>query len=203
MVEKRYTCVGCSMDFKVLGRPDSPVYKQHEVEMNVECPFCSRTNAIVWPQDESLPSVVPVESENSQAKSAMGDFYVQPQCCISCGVPQAVAPDLVGWTNEAYPQCFWMKQPQTAEELDRAVKIIHSQELGCHRYSGTDPAILQRIPAEDCDRLRPDLKLKSRSLSYFRSSGSSPKFSLSVLAEGHLLSKLWSKLWSKLRSTPD
>jgi len=28
--------------------------------MNVECPFCSRTNAIVWPQDESLPLVVPI-----------------------------------------------------------------------------------------------------------------------------------------------
>jgi site-specific recombinase XerD len=28
---------------------------EHDVEMNVECPFCSRTNAIVWPQDAGLP----------------------------------------------------------------------------------------------------------------------------------------------------
>jgi hypothetical protein len=34
--------------------------------MNVECPFCSRTNAIVWPQDESLPLVVPLGNRVSE-----------------------------------------------------------------------------------------------------------------------------------------
>jgi hypothetical protein len=58
---KLYTYVGCSKNFKVLGQPDYPVCKQNEVEMNVECPFCSKTNAIVWPQDESLPLVGPIE----------------------------------------------------------------------------------------------------------------------------------------------
>ncbi len=105
-MEKRYKCAGCSKDFRVLSRRDNPVYRQHEVEMNVECPYCSKTNAIVCPLDESLPLVVPVDAEKFPAKSATGDFYVQPQCCTSCGVPQSVAPDLVGWTNEAYPQCY-------------------------------------------------------------------------------------------------
>ncbi len=59
-MEKHFTCVGCSRNFKVSSRPDKPTYKQHEVGMNVECPFCSRTNAIVWPQDESLPLVLPI-----------------------------------------------------------------------------------------------------------------------------------------------
>jgi DNA-directed RNA polymerase subunit RPC12/RpoP len=191
-MEKRYKCVGCSEDFRVLCRRDKPVHRQHEVEMNVECPYCSKTNAIVWPQDESLPLVVPIDAEKPRVKSAPGDFYVQAQCCTSCGVPQAVAPDLVGWTNETHPQCYWIKQPQTSDELDRAIKIIHSQELGCHRYSGTDQAILRRLPAEDCDHLRPDLKLKSQP--YFASSGGSPKFTLSASAEGGLLSKVWRRL---------
>jgi DNA-directed RNA polymerase subunit RPC12/RpoP len=60
-MEKLYTCVGCSKNFKVLSQPDYPVCKQHEVEMNVECPFCSKTNAIVWPQDEFLSLVIPIE----------------------------------------------------------------------------------------------------------------------------------------------
>jgi DNA-directed RNA polymerase subunit RPC12/RpoP len=60
-MEKIYTCVRCSKTFKVLSRDDNPVYRQHEVEMNVECPFCSKTNSIIWPQDESLPLVVPLE----------------------------------------------------------------------------------------------------------------------------------------------
>jgi hypothetical protein len=65
-MEKLFTCVGCSRNFQVLSRPDKPTYRQHEVEMNVECPFCSRTNAIVWPQDESLPLVVPIGNRVSE-----------------------------------------------------------------------------------------------------------------------------------------
>ncbi len=132
------------------------------------------------------------DTPKSHAQSATGEFYVQAQCCTSCGVPQAVAPDLVGWTKETHPQCYWIKQPQTSDELDRAIKIIHSQELGCHRYSGTDQAIHRRLPAEDCDHLRPDLKLKSQP--HFASSGTSPEFTLSASAEGGLLSKLLRRL---------
>jgi DNA-directed RNA polymerase subunit RPC12/RpoP len=186
-MEKLYTCVGCSKSFKVLSSPDNSVYAQHEVEMGVECPYCSKTNAIVWPQDEeSLPLVVTMEKP--RVNSNVGNFYVQDQCCTSCGVPQAVAPDLVGWTDENPSQCYWMKQPQTPDELDRAVKIIHSQELGCHRYSGDDPVILRRLPAENCDHFRPDLKLK---FPYVVSSGPPPKFKLSASEKNGLLSKLW------------
>jgi hypothetical protein len=131
--------------------------------------------------------------ESAEPKSALGDFYVEETCCMSCGVPQAVAPDLVGWTNENLQQCYWVKQPQTANELDRAIQIIHAQEIGCHRYSGSDPAILRRLPAAQCDQIRPDLKLSHiRSLS---SSGPPPKFSLSTSRER---SSVFSKLWRKL-----
>jgi hypothetical protein len=130
----------------------------------------------------------------------LGDFYVQDTCCTSCGVPQAVAPDLVGWANQNLTQCYWIKQPKTPDELDRAVKLFQTQELGCHRYSGNDAAILQRLPAEDCDQLRPDLKLKLQP--NFTSSGLSPTFSLSVSEENDLLRKLWRKL-RRIASTPD
>jgi len=131
-------------------------------------------------------------SENAEAKSAFADFYVQAACCISCGVPQAVAPDLVGWTNEKFPQCYWLKQPQTADELDRAIKVIHTQEIGCHRYSGNDPEILQRLPAEGCDHLRPDMQLHRTP--FFATSGPPPKFTLSVSMEQNVFSKLWRML---------
>jgi hypothetical protein len=127
-------------------------------------------------------------SENTKAKSAVGDFYVQATCCMSCGVPQGIAPDLVGWTNEKLTQCYWLKQPKTPDELDRAIKIIHTQELGCHRYSGKDPAILRRLPAEDCDHLRPDLKLNP--IPYLTVSGLPPKFTLSESSELGFFRKL-------------
>jgi hypothetical protein len=58
--------VGCGKRFKVVSRTDKLTYKQHEVEMNVECPFCSKTNAIVWPQDECLPRVLTEDGKPSQ-----------------------------------------------------------------------------------------------------------------------------------------
>jgi hypothetical protein len=134
-------------------------------------------------------------SENAETKSAIGDFYVQETCCMSCGVPQSIAPDLVGWTNEDLQQCYWVKQPQTADELDRAIKIIHAQEIGCHRYSGSDPRILRRLPAEDCDHLRADLKLSH--IRRFASTGLPPKFSLSVTEERGVFGKLWQRLFRK------
>ena len=38
-------------------------------------------------------------SDKGEPKSIF-DFYVQETCCMSCGVPQPIAPDLAGWTSE-------------------------------------------------------------------------------------------------------
>jgi hypothetical protein len=83
--------------------------------------------------------------------SAPGDFYVDSNCCTACGVPQVVAPDLVGWTAEKIPQCRWKKQPSAPAEFQQAFAIFDSQELGCHRYAGTDPEIQKRVGIENCD----------------------------------------------------
>jgi len=84
-------------------------------------------------------------------KSAPGDFYVERGQCIACGVPHVVAPDLIGWTDEKLQHCFWKKQPETPAELGRAIAVLESQELDCHRYAGTDPVILSRVPSACCD----------------------------------------------------
>ena len=83
--------------------------------------------------------------------SVPGEFYVEDRCCVFCGVPQVAAPDLVGWTDDQRSHCRWIKQPSTADEMERAFAIFDGQELGCHRYCGTDPAIQQRIGTENCD----------------------------------------------------
>jgi predicted RNase H-like HicB family nuclease len=86
-----------------------------------------------------------------QPKSAPGDFYVESGCCTACGVPQHVAPDLVGWTVEPFVSCYWKKQPETKEEFEQAFKIFDGQELGCHHYRGHDPDIQLRVGTEQCD----------------------------------------------------
>jgi hypothetical protein len=84
-------------------------------------------------------------------KSAPGDFYVVKGECLACGVPQVVAPNLVGWTGEKIPHCFWKKQPETPAELERAIAVLEAQELECPRYAGTDPTILKRVLSSYCD----------------------------------------------------
>jgi hypothetical protein len=84
-------------------------------------------------------------------RSAPGDFYVEDGCCLSGGVPHVVAPDLVGWVDTKLRHCFWIKRPKTLEELTRAIAVLRTQELECHRYAGRDPGILKRIAPENCD----------------------------------------------------
>lgn len=94
---------------------------------------------------ESAPKFTP------HPRSAPGDFYVEKGQCLACGVPHVVAPDLVGWTDEKVSHCYWKKQPESPAELERAIAVLEAQELGCHRYAGTDPAILNRLSSADCD----------------------------------------------------
>lgn len=84
-------------------------------------------------------------------QSSPGDFYVENGQCLACGVPHAIAPDLVDWADQESPHCVWKKQPKTEAEIERALAVLDAQELGCHRYAGTDPAILDRVLSSYCD----------------------------------------------------
>jgi hypothetical protein len=96
--------------------------------------------------------IVSVPRFKPHPKSVPGDFYVEEGQCMACGVPHVVAPDLLGWTGEGKMQhCFWKKQPETEAELERAIAVLETQELGCHRYAGTDPAVLDRILSTSFD----------------------------------------------------
>jgi hypothetical protein len=101
----------------------------------------------------NLASIMGSESHHErETRSAPGDFYVENHCCTSCGIPQVVAPDLVGWVDEGMGRCYWKKQPETPDEMMRAFAVFDSQELGCHRYAGTDPEIQNRVGRENCDK---------------------------------------------------
>ncbi|MDA0204502.1 MAG: hypothetical protein O3A53_07285 [Acidobacteria bacterium] len=79
-------------------------------------------------------------------ESAPGDFYVINDECIICGAPHEVAPDLIAWTEGA-SSCIWKKQPATPEELEQAISVIGAACCDSHRYAGSDPEIMSRIPA--------------------------------------------------------
>src|SRR5215467_2040705 len=71
--------------------------------------------------------------------------------CLACGYPHVISPDLVGWAAHEKYHCIWKKQPANEEELEAAIRVLESQDLKCHRYAGSDPAILDRVPSGLCD----------------------------------------------------
>ena len=67
------------------------------------------------------------------------------------GFAAAAAGRFAQLCERIVPHCNWKKQPETPAELERAIGVLEAQELGCHRYAGTDPAILDRLTSTDCD----------------------------------------------------
>lgn len=133
---------------------------------------------------------MPAPKLTPHPESAPGDFYVENGMCISCGVPHAVAPDLMGWTDDKMSHCIWKKQPETSEELDQAIAVLEAQELGCHRYAGGEPAILKRISAEYCDHLLPPQRKSPREM---QSGGALIHFRL-LDGGDSFLARVWKRL---------
>ncbi len=132
------------------------------------------------------------DSRREAANGNQSGFYVEERCCVSCGVPQSIAPELVGWKDETeLLSCYWIRQPKKPDEVDRAIKILHSQEIGCHRYAGLDRTILKRAPAEQCDHLHPETAFRYSSA--FGASDVPLKFELFTSKEG-LLTRFWRRV---------
>src|SRR5688572_8197390 len=73
-----------------------------------------------------------------------GPFYVENGCCLSCGMPSEIAPDMFEW-EEGDTHCFVSRQPCDPKQLDRMMHAMWSSETMCIRYRGTDPVISRRI----------------------------------------------------------
>lgn len=106
---------------------------------------------------------------NVHPENAPGPFYVDADCCITCGVPIDAAPDIFDWASDE-SCCVVKRQPSTTAELDRTMIAICSAEVDCIRYRGDDPAISERLAEagqiENCDdppaRVPPLLRCRVR-----------------------------------------
>ncbi len=70
-------------------------------------------------------------------------FRVDADCCLQCGVPELIAPELFEFGPGG--GCRMRRQPANDEELGRMLEVLASQEVDCIAYHGHDPAILQRM----------------------------------------------------------
>lgn len=75
-------------------------------------------------------------------------------CASPAGAPHAVAPDLIGWAQVGSGEpdhCIWKKQPEREPEIEQAIMAFEASEIGCYRYAGTDPRVINRIGRDYCD----------------------------------------------------
>jgi hypothetical protein len=87
-------------------------------------------------------------------RNAPGPFYALEKVCLACGLPEDEAPDLLAKLDETGGDTFFVKQPTTPREVERACTAIDICCVKALRYAGDDPAIIQQLQkwsAECCD----------------------------------------------------
>ena len=82
--------------------------------------------------------------------NAPGDFIVLDEQCLICMAPEHEAPDLMGYFEDPdgsnrRSHCYFARQPQTPEEIDRALRAIIVACCDALDYCGDDPRILARL----------------------------------------------------------
>jgi hypothetical protein len=124
-------------------------------------------------------------------KNVAGDFYVEDGCCITCGIPTVIAPDIFRFDDEVEntndSQCYVYRQPKTADEINRTLEAIGSAEAECIRYRGVEHEILRRIVEAGVesvcdDGLARDFAEKRRNIVHIGNVGQGPAAMLNMLA---------------------
>ncbi|MDQ6770041.1 MAG: ferredoxin [Gemmatimonadota bacterium] len=88
-------------------------------------------------------------------KNAPGDWYTTATNCMACGAPEAEAPELLARLEADNYDTYFLRQPETAEEVEQACRAAEVCCLSAIRYGGTDVRIIRRLGnrAEYCDYL--------------------------------------------------
>ena|SRR5881394_4171339 len=89
-------------------------------------------------------------------RNAPGPFYTTGEC-MACGAPEDEAPELLAALDDDNYETYFVRQPTTPEEVERACRAAEVCCVSAVRYGGADPAIIQRLGnrATYCDHLLP------------------------------------------------
>lgn len=100
-------------------------------------------------------------------KNVPGPFYTTGEC-MSCGVPESMAPELLAPFDDENSDTYFLRQPTTPEEIEHACQALEVCCADALRYGGDDPVILERLANSPtvCDHLLP--KKSNWFLSFFK-----------------------------------
>lgn len=71
-----------------------------------------------------------------------GDFYVEKDSCILCGAPEVEALGLMAHSDGG---CYFIRQPETDEEIEQAINAIAVSCVSAVRYGGIDQKIIKKL----------------------------------------------------------
>ena len=92
--------------------------------------------------------------------NAAGAFYTKGDG-LFCGFPESFAPDLLAPLTDGNHTTYFVKQPQTADEVDRACHAVYACCVDDLRYGGQDQSIIERLgnSRQRCDYVIRDGKI--------------------------------------------
>jgi hypothetical protein len=90
-------------------------------------------------------------------RNAPGAFYTTG-ACLACAAPEAEAPDLLAPLTDENYDTYFVRQPSTPDEIERACRAIEVCCVAALRYGGHDPAIIRRLGnrPQYCDTILPE-----------------------------------------------
>ena len=74
-----------------------------------------------------------------------GPFYVEDGSCVICEAPYHEAPDVMAHDEAGGGHCYFRRQPETPQEVERAISACCVSCVSAVRYSGNAPEILRRF----------------------------------------------------------
>lgn len=86
----------------------------------------------------------PVPRPARSPLNAPGPFYSCDNC-LACGLPEIEAPELLAPLEGDNYTTYFVKQPETAEEVEHACLAIRVCCVDDLRYGGQDRAIIERL----------------------------------------------------------
>jgi hypothetical protein len=84
-------------------------------------------------------------------KNVPGDFYTTGEC-LACGLPENEAPNLLAKLDDENSDTYFIKQPETLEEINDACWAAKVCCVDAIRYCGNNPQIKKQLGSAYCDK---------------------------------------------------
>lgn len=73
---------------------------------------------------------------------------------MACTLPEGEAPELLAALDETNSDTYFVRQPQSEEEIQRACRAAEVCCVDAIRYGGKDPRIIRRLGPKLCDHAK-------------------------------------------------